>query len=405
VSIDPVRVRLARVAFGHLVEPGRRDLGELIRRHGPVEALRRIRDGAANEGLVAAAAPRLAAGDPYELAERALERAERLGARIVTPEDAEYPDRVEQLVLISVDGPDRLRRDTYPPTCIWVRGAWELAEACERSVAVVGARACTAYGEHVARDLAYGVAERGWTVISGGAFGIDAAAHRGALAADGRTVAVLACGIDRPYPPGHEGLFDRIAETGLVMSEWPPGADPHRHRFLVRNRFIAAATLGTVMVEAHARSGAAFTLERAGLLNRVVMAVPGPVTSAASIGCHRALRESNAILVAGAAHVIDAVGPIGLALAPPEWVPANDQDRLTSLQARVLDGVRPRKILTAEEIAAAVGVSDRDARAALPELVLAGFVVVVGAGYRLGGKRDRPAPEAVDPAGPRTETG
>ena len=166
----------------------------------------------------------------------------------------------------------------------------------------------TAYGEHVAAQLGYGLAERGWTVVSGGAFGIDAAAHRGALAAGGCTVAVLACGIDRPYPVSHTALFERIGEHGLLLSEWPPGADPHRRRFLIRNRVIAALTRGTVLVEAGVRSGARFTLGRARALNRLAMAVPGPVTSAMSVGSHEELRTGGTILVADADHVIDAVG-------------------------------------------------------------------------------------------------
>jgi DNA processing protein len=269
-----------------------------------------------------------------------------------------------------------------------VRGAWALTEACERAVAVVGARACTAYGDHVAVDLGYGLAERGWTVVSGGAFGIDHAAHRGALAADGRTVAVLACGIDRPYPQSHIGLFDRIAETGLLISEWPPGSDPHGFRFLVRNRLIAAITQGTVMVEAHARSGSRNTLNRARALNRMCLAVPGPVTAAASVGCHEAIRE-GATLVASVAQVVDAVGRIGADLAPPARAEPVARDALDPTQARVLDGVRPRKILTAEQIAAAVGVAERDARRSLPALAVAGFVVQTSAGYRLARPSDR----------------
>src|SRR5262249_3667012 len=163
---------------------------------------------------------------------------------------------------------------------------WSLAEACERAVAIVGSRASTSYGDHIATDLAYSLAEQGWTIVSGGAYGIDTAAHRGALAAHGCTIAVLACGIDRPYPTPNASLFDRIGENGLLFSEWPPGPDPHRHRFLIRNRVIAAAGRGTVMVEAGRRSGARFTLARAHRLNRVCVAVPGPVTSAMSVGCH-----------------------------------------------------------------------------------------------------------------------
>src|SRR5690606_18911286 len=145
------------------------------------------------------------------------------------------PARLADLARIS-RGRERHQRDTYPPLCLWLRGPWPLAEALDRSIAVVGARAATGYGEHVAAELAYGVADRGWTVVSGGAYGIDSAAHRGTLSAGGVTVAVLACGVDRAYPASNASLFERIAETGLLISEWPPGAEPHRHRFLIRNR-------------------------------------------------------------------------------------------------------------------------------------------------------------------------
>jgi len=373
---------LAWVALGLLVEPGNRDLGILVRQVGVVEALHRLLAGKATKQLVTATATRRGAADPYETAERALAEADRLGVRLVTPVDEEYPPQLEDLVTISEDVADPVRRNTFPPHCLWVRGGPALVEACEQSVAIVGSRASTSYGEHVGRDFAFGLAERGWTVVSGGAFGIDNAAHRGALAASGRTIAVLACGIDRPYPQSHAGLFDVIARTGLVVSEWPPGADPHRHRFLIRNRVIAAATVGTVMIEANARSGARFTLNRARRLNRLFLAVPGPITSAASVGCHEAVRD-GATLVATVPHIIDAVGRLGDDLAPAARATPRARDSLTPLQARVLDGVRPRKPLTAAEIAAAVGVSARDARRVLPALTLAGFVVQVGGTYRL----------------------
>jgi DNA processing protein len=325
--------------------------------------------------------------DPRRLAECALEQTTKIGARIITPEDAEWPNQLDDLVAISRPG-DAISRDTDPPHCLWLRGPGLLNEACERSVAVVGARASTAYGDHVAADLGYGLADRGWTVVSGGAFGVDAAAHRGALAASGCTVAVLACGIDRPYPQSHRLLFDRIAERGLLLSEWPPGSDPHRHRFLVRNRVIAALTEGTVLVEANLRSGARFTLGRARDLNRMAMAVPGPVTSALSNGSHEELRVAGTTLVARAEHIIEEVGRIGVDLAPILRAESNARDALTPLERQVLDGVRPRKILTAEEIAAVVGVSARDARRTMPALERGRFVTAQGAGYRLWRKSD-----------------
>jgi DNA processing protein len=380
--------RLARIALGHLAEPGSRELGVLVRALGPVEALRRLHHGEAGRRLGEVATSRLRGADPYRLAENALALADRHGARIAVPGDDEWPDQLEDLVLISRDDPDPLKRDRYPPHCLWLRGPWPLAQACERSVAVVGSRANTAYGEHVAAELAYGLAERDWTVVSGGALGVDAAAHRGALTAAGCTVAVLACGIDRAYPLTHHSLFDRIAEEGLLVSEWPPGSDPHRQRFLIRNRVIAAATRGTVVVEAGLRSGARYTAGRARDLNRIVMAVPGPVTSAMSAGCHVEVRDQHAILVETAVHVVDAVGEIGADLAPVARAAPTALDALTPLQTRVLDGVRPRKVLTAEEIAVAVGVPASDARRALPGLELLGFVTAQGAGYRLPRKSD-----------------
>jgi DNA processing protein len=201
---DVERAALARIALGHLVEPGNRDLGELVQRLGPVSALAALTAGRVPDTLYAVAAPRLAeTPEPLRLAVRARAVAERLGAALITPEDQQWPLRLADLIRISRPGGRRVDRDTYPPQCIWVRGEVGLAEACERSVAVIGARACTDYGAYVAHELAYGLADRGWTVVSGGAFGIDAVAHRAALAASGLTVAVLACGVDRPYPAGH----------------------------------------------------------------------------------------------------------------------------------------------------------------------------------------------------------
>jgi DNA processing protein len=377
-------VRLAWVALGCLVEPGSRTLGLALVRSGPVETLRDLLAGTLGSGLQAVAHTRLDGESAHHVALAAVKQADRLGARLVTPPDVEWPSQLTDLVRISRETQYRVDRDTFPPTCLWVRGPWPLADALTSSVAVVGARASTSYGEHAATELAYGLADRGWTVVSGGALGIDSAAHRGALAAGGLTMAVLACGIDRPYPVGNTALFERIAEQGLLISEWPPGAEPHRHRFLIRNRVIAAATKGTVIVEAAARSGATQTLRRATELNRVAMAVPGPVTSAMSVGCHQALREEQTRLVTGWPQVLEEVGSIGTDLAPLPRGPQTAWDDLDSTCGRVLDAVPRRKAAGPADIARAAGLPLNEVLAALGLLVAGGFVVDRPAGlYRL----------------------
>ena len=384
-------VRVARIVLAHATEPGRRDLGELVRSVGPVVALDRVRCGNIPTSLLEVTATRLSTIDPRRTAARAVDLAARVGARIITPEDDEWPAHLDDLVRISTPGSNTIERDTDPPQAIWLRGRPSLSQACERAVAVVGSRASTAYGDHVAADLAYGLAERGWTVVSGGAFGVDAAAHRGALAASGLTIAVLAGGVERAYPPAHQLLFERIVETGLLLSEWPPGTNSFRHRFLVRNRLIAALAQGTVLVEANVRSGARFTLRRTRRLGRMAMVVPGPVTSAMSTGAHEELRSDEpTTLVTGTEQVIEAIGRIGADLAPAARGPATPRDALSILQRQVLDGVRPRKILSAEQIATAVGVPARQVRATLPDLQRAGFITADGTGYRLRRANDSP---------------
>jgi DNA processing protein len=378
----------ARVALACLVEPGSPEVHRLVEEVGPAVAVARIVAGEeVGEQLAAAARSRLVGREPAELAEVALARSRRIGARLVIPEDDEWPDQLGALRRISDSTKDRIARDTYPPVCLWVRGDWLLAEALRRSVAVVGARAATSYGNHLATELGHGLANRGWAVVSGGAYGIDAAAHRGALAAGGVTVAVLACGVDRPYPTAHASLFERIAEDGLLISEWPPGADPHRHRFLIRNRVIAGLTRGTVMVEANARSGARQTLNRAIQLGRVSMAVPGPVTSAMSVGCHEAIRGQGARLVSSYQEVLEEVGLIGDDLAPAVRGPENDRDRLGPELSRVLDAVTHRGS-DPGQIAAMAGLPLRQVLRALPALEVSGHVAVRGDGsYALAPRR------------------
>ncbi|MEU8260576.1 DNA-processing protein DprA [Micromonospora sp. NPDC048999] len=378
--------RLARVALTWLTEPGTQLVHRLVARLGPVAALELLLDGEVpDQSLRSAVAARSAGGDARAVAEQALRHTERLGARVVTPEDDEWPARVDDLHRLRLPGAERrVDRETAPPLCFWVRGAQPLGQAFDRSVAVVGARAATPYGTHVATELGYGLADRGWTVVSGGAFGIDSAAHRGALTAGGLTVTVLACGLDRPYPMGNTALFDRIAETGLLVSEWLPGADPLRPRFLIRNRVIAAGTLGTVLVEAAARSGATQTLKRAIGVGRSGMVVPGPVTSAMSVGAHELLREEHKTrLVTGVAHVLEEVGRIGEDLAPPARAPERLRDQLDDEATQVLEALPRRKALALDDVAARARVDLRTAMRKLSLLEELAMVVRHDDGYAL----------------------
>ena len=380
------RIRLARVALAWLAEPGSWSVYRLVERAGPVTALHRLlSDDIPDDRLRAAVAARRAAGDPRDVAEAVLARTERVAARIVIPEDAEWPGRVDDLVRLSLANADRrVNQETAPPLCFWVRGPLPLGETLDRSVAVIGSRAATPYGLHVSTELAFGLADRGCSVVSGGAFGVDAAAHRGALNAGGPTVTVLACGVDRPYPMGNTALFDRISETGLLISEWPPGSEPLRHRFLIRNRVIAAATSGTVLVEAAARSGATQTLGRALALRRPAMVVPGPVTSAISVGAHELLREHpEARLVTGLAHVLEEVGRIGADLAPPARGPHRPRDLLDDEAAIILEALPRRGALGPEALAARAGIGVRTVLRKLSMLEELGLISRRDGGYAL----------------------
>jgi DNA processing protein len=377
--------RAARVVLTWLAEPGNRMVWSMVQAHGAVGTLARLADGdIPDAALREAVRARLTGTDPAELAEAALCRAERLGARIVVPADDEWPGRVAALATLELDAPGTVNQNVRPPLCVWVRGPWPLGETLARSVAVVGARAATAYGARVTADIGYGLAERDWTVVSGGAVGIDSAAHRATLAAGGRTVAVLACGVDRPYPPANAAMFEQIAETGLLISEWPPGAEPLKHRFLIRNRVIAAATAGTVLAEAAARSGAMQTMNRVLALRRPAMVVPGPVTSAMSVGCHELLRlNPDATLVTGVEQVLETVGPIGEYLVDPPRGPAHRRDDLDEESALVLEAVPGRGTLPPEELAVRSGLALRTVLRRLSLLELAGLVERRDGGFAL----------------------
>ncbi|MEU0781496.1 DNA-processing protein DprA [Streptomyces sp. NPDC006173] len=361
--------RRARVTLSRVVEPGDEVCGRWIREIGAPEALRWLSGGDRQpRGMTdtrwAGLRARAERADP----EGDLVRAREAGVRFVCPGDSEWPAQLDDL------GDGR-------PLGLWVRGLSSLRIWALRSVAVVGARACTEYGAHMAATLGAGLAERGWVVVSGGAYGVDGAAHRGALGAGGATVAVLACGVDRPYPRGHTQLITRIAEQGLVIGELPPGEHPTPSRFILRNRVIAALTRGTVVVEAAYRSGALVTARAAQRLGRFTMGVPGPATSSLSAGVHELLR-GEAVLVTDAAEVAELVGDMG-ELAPDRRGPVVPRDLLAPGAQRVLAALPARRPAAVDEIARGAATTTDDAVGRLYELRALGFVERHGDGWKL----------------------
>ncbi|AZA11686.1 DNA-processing protein DprA [Corynebacterium gerontici] len=240
-----------------------------------------------------------------------------IGGRLVTPDDAEWPREVlDQAFGFAASGYSEHARaqaeDAVAPHALWVKGA-HLKELCQQAVAMVGTRAMTQYGKEVIARFAPEFAMHRWTVISGGALGVDTEAHRQALIHGGATIAVAACGLDRHYPARNRELFQHIAKNGALVSEYAPGMAPHRHRFLTRNRLVAALSQGTVVVEAAWRSGALNTLKWAQSLGKVTMAVPGPVHNVASLGCHEKIRQGDAQLVCSGQEVralLECVGTV-----------------------------------------------------------------------------------------------
>jgi DNA processing protein len=363
---DPVTA-YARSVWSALAEPGDGAAGALVRAHGPVRALEIAQGsddptGVLDGGRLAEARarwqPRLGeAASPAQAARRA-------GVRLLTPEHPDWPLAVDDL-------------GDHAPLCLWLRGEVDLLKATRTRVAVVGARAATAYGEHVAAELAADLSDMGVDIVSGAAYGIDGAAHRATLRAGGRTVALLAGGVDRAYPAGHRDLLDRITCDGLLLSEVPCGATPTKWRFLSRNRIIAAISDATVVVEAGWRSGSLNTAHHAATLGRPLGAVPGPVTSAASAGCHRLLREADAVCITGAKDVRELLGADEPALF--------DVGPYTDDAVRVLDALNTRGPRSAADVAARAGMSPEDAASLLGLMALEGRVVQSERGWRRAG--------------------
>jgi DNA processing protein len=370
--------RLARVWLSARTEPGDPAVAAMVAAAGAEAAVERLASGRTPTQLSAPVAPDPA---PLATAEEVLATAERRRLRWVCPGDDEWPVALDDLTGVI----DASRRGGVPPG-LWVRGARPLAGHLGDAVAVVGARASTEYGNEVAGEIAADLGDAGLCVVSGAAYGIDAAAHRGALAIRGRTVAVLACGADVAYPRGHDALIKRIAEQGLVVSEAPPGDHPTRVRFLARNRLIAALSGGVVVVEAAWRSGALNTLRWAGELQRHAMGVPGPVTSVLSAGVHQALRERRAELVTNAADVRGLLAPVGAQPVPGAsgWNKGERRpvDHLDGPARAVVEALPAGQAVPATTVAALTGLDLDTAMVALGRLLVAGLVERTGDGWR-----------------------
>ncbi|MGO1505361.1 MAG: DNA-processing protein DprA [Brachybacterium sp.] len=381
---ESTRERRARITWSLIAEPSDAVAMLACAVLGPVDALELARHGSGPDllralgGQLPTQASDPGAGNPPARAARALARwrarltphgldealadAARRGLRIITPLDSEWPRALDDL-------------QESRPHCLWVQGPGRLDQLVSgRTAALVGSRASTPYGEDTASSFAAAFAASGGTVVSGGAYGIDAAAHRGALATDaGATIAVLAGGLDRLYPRGNTELLERIRERHLLLSETPPGTAPTRWRFLARNRLIAALSQATIVVEASWRSGALSTARLADQLSRPVGAVPGPVTSAASAGCHRLIRERGAVLITEPADLLDLL-PGGPAAGEGSWAVQDELDLLRPSDRRVLDAVPPRSTITPARLADEIGFTADDIDSALARLGLLGLV-------------------------------
>ncbi|AXH93596.1 DNA-processing protein DprA [Micromonospora aurantiaca] len=287
--------RIARATLGWLCEPGDSRLRKLLAEHGPVETFDML--SVRGVPFVARSEIRhLPVSRLWGKAAAAVDEARRGEGRVVIPTDPDWPTGLRDL-------------DGGEPVCLWARGPAPIPRQAA-SVTIVGSRASSNYGNHVAADLAAQLSGNGWTVMSSGALGIDGAVLRATLAVDGDAVAVLPCGLDQLHPHQHRGLFERLAGDGLLLSVWPPSARPNLQRAVANQTLLAALTAGTVVVEASLRSRAMQAVRQAIDLGRVGMVVPGPVTSAVSAGCHEMLRtEPRVRPVAHVDHVLADLTP------------------------------------------------------------------------------------------------
>ena len=293
--------------------------------------------------------------------EQGLALLERSGGWLVTPEDEDWPAMLADL-------------GWGAPAALWGIGNRNALAKLVRSVSIVGSRGASAYGEWVTFDFVAELVSRGYSVVSGGAYGIDGIAHRATLRVNGTTVAVMAGGIDRLYPAGHQSMFDKICETGAIVTELAPGSSPTKWRFLQRNRLIAALGQVTLIIEAGSRSGSINTANHATSLGRPIAAIPGPITSSSSAGTNRLIADSIAQLVCNPADVAALAGDSDyLAMKPMAH-------ELGDLEKRALDAVG-LKPTTAAEIAQRAGLTAQELGIAMGQLLLLGRVSQSEGGY------------------------
>ncbi|MFT3899787.1 MAG: DNA-processing protein DprA [Gordonia sp. (in: high G+C Gram-positive bacteria)] len=368
--------RRAWAYLSRVAEPPHTALREFVEAEGPVDAAAAIRSRNVPAGYAGLSSATQARARVDRGAED-LEAAAAIGARLVTPDD---DDEWPGWQLWGLRAADTVERGG-PPLALWVRGTRCLADEVRAGIGVVGARGSTSYGEHVTGQLVGGVVEHGWSVISGGAFGIDGTAHRAALGSGGSTIAVMACGIDVDYPASHTALFTAIARDGLIVTEYPPGTTAARHRFLTRNRLVAALATAVVVVEAGRRSGAANTAAWARKLGRPLGAVPGPVTSAMSVGCNRMIADEQAALITDAASLISLAAPDGA--GGPNGGPVRKVDALSGDRSRVYEAIPGSGALAVEELVLRAGIDSGRVLAALAMLEVDGFIVAAGEGWSL----------------------
>ncbi len=368
----------AHIAWSRIAEPGDGVAGILRAAIGAERALDLLVQGASAEIFRDAVRANLG-GIEVELSARAATEAiSRWTPRLHRGEtvlDIERACESKLRVVLSGDPLWPVMLDdlgTHAPNMIWARGGLQHLRA--QSLGVVGARAATGYGSHVTAELVDGVCGVGLAIVSGAAYGIDAVAHRTALATGTPTIAVVAGGADRPYPRAHESLLERISEAGVVCSEMVPGSAPTRWRFLQRNRLIAALSQATLVTEAGVRSGSLNTAGHASQLGRPIGAVPGPITSAASAGCHKLVRDYDAVLVTNVQEACELVGIDDSSVLFDINGSDEGEDRDSAWVRRVCDALPLRGFRDLPSIAKLAGLSTEQTRGMLAELELLGRV-------------------------------